>query len=425
LVTSLEDSSVHGATMQSLSHSRSELVEHIGDVPTLERRARSNPPRRSIPAKRIRVAFCIDNMGIGGTELNALRTAERLDASRFDISVVCLQEGGPLLERYENRGIPVLTLPLRRLHGLTALRQGVRFARHLVRHRIDIVHSHDVYNNIFATAWARLARTPVVIASRRWWDDVPRAALRVVNRRAYRFADCVITNSRTVADLLVRDDHVRADRVAVIANFVDDSTFAPATVDNALRTELGVPVGSLVVGCVAGLRPVKDHETLIAAIARLRSSWPSLRLVLIGDGPTRPALERLAQCLGVRHIVHFAGWRPNEPNLHGLFDVSVLCSLSEAFPNSIVEAMAAGRPVVATRVGGVVDAVADGETGLLVPPRQPAALAAAIEQLLTQPERRRAMGAAAARRARAQYHARLVLPSLESLYERLLSARAR
>jgi len=117
--------------------------------------------------------------------------------------------------------------------------------------------------------------------------------------------------------------------------------------------------------------------------------------------------------------------RPNEPNLHRLFDISVLCSLSEAFPNSIVEAMAAGKPVVATRVGGVVDAVIDGETGLLVAPREPAALAAAIEQLLTQPDRQREMGAAAARRARTQYHANRVLPALEALYERLLAARAR
>jgi glycosyltransferase involved in cell wall biosynthesis len=124
-------------------------------------------------------------------------------------------------------------------------------------------------------------------------------------------------------------------------------------------------------------------------------------------------------------VVHFAGVRPNEPNLHHLFDISVLCSLSEAFPNSIVEAMAAGKPVVATRVGGVGDAVVDGETGLLVPPRLPAALAAAIEQLLIEPERRREMGAAAARRARAQFHASRVLPTLESLYDRLLSARAR
>jgi glycosyltransferase involved in cell wall biosynthesis len=376
-------------------------------------------------ARRVRIAFCIDNMGIGGTELNALRTAERLNPSRFDVSVVCLQAAGPLLARYESQGIPVLRLPVRRLHGVTALRQGARLARYLVRHSVDIVHSHDVYNNIFATAWARLARTPVVIASRRWWDDVPRAALRVVNRYAYRWADCVVANSQTVADLVVRDDRVHDDRVAVVSNFVDEAAFAPLADRRALLSALGVPPGSIVVGCIAGLRPVKDHQTLITAIASLRPRWPSLRLVLIGDGPSRPSLEVLVQRLGIRGIVHFAGVRPNEPNLHALFDIAVLCSTSEAFPNSIVEAMAAGRPVVATRVGGIADAVVDDETGLLVPPGDPAALAAAIEQLLINPERRCQLGAAGTRRARAQFHASQVLPSLEGLYDRLLESRAR
>jgi glycosyltransferase involved in cell wall biosynthesis len=192
-----------------------------------------------------------------------------------------------------------------------------------------------------------------------------------------------------------------------------------------LFAELGVPPESIVVGCVAGLRPVKDHESLIEAMAKLRPRWPSLRLVLVGDGETRPSLERLARQLGLGAVVHFAGMRANEPNLHHLFDISVLCSVSEAFPNSIVEAMAAAKPVVATRVGGIVDAVVDGDTGLLVPPRDPTALAAAIERLLIDPERRRELGRAAARRARAQFHVNHVLPALESLYDRLLSASAR
>jgi glycosyltransferase involved in cell wall biosynthesis len=384
-------------------------------------------PHAGMP-RRVRVAFCIDNMGIGGTELNALRTAERLDRSRFDVSVVCLQGQGPLLARYREQGIPVLTLPLGRLHGITALRQGTRLARHLVRQRIDIVHSHDVYNNIFATAWARVARTPVVIASRRWWDDVPRTALRVVNKYAYRFADCVIANSQTVADLVVTEDRVHSERVAVVSNFVDESAFVPPARDSSagsLLANLGVPGGSLVVGCVAGLRPVKDHESLITAMATLRPRWPSLRLVLVGEGEARRSLERLMRQLGLTEVVHFAGFIPNEHNLHHLFDISVLCSVTEAFPNTIVEAMAAGTPVVATRVGGVVDAVVDGETGFLVPPGRPAAVAAAIEQLLVDPIRRRALGEAAARRARTQFHANRVLPSLEALYDRLLAARTR
>ena len=415
--------------MDSVATSRS--VRKREPIAAPARQGPGDTPGPDAPARirrqRIRVAFCIDNMGIGGTELNALRTAERLDRSRFDVLAVCLQDQGPLLARYRNAGIPVLTLPLRRLYGARALRYGVRLARHLVRQRVDIVHSHDVYNNIFATTWSLIARTPVVIASRRWWDDVPRPALRVANRYSYRFAHCVVANSPTIADLLVSEERVPADRVAVISNFVDESAFTAPAADERERllASLGLSPGSLVLGCVAGLRAVKDHATLIAAVAVLRARWPELRLVLVGDGEMRPALEQLTSTLGVADIVRFAGLRPQEPNLHHLFDISVLSSISEAFPNSIVEAMAAGKPVVATRVGGVADAVVDGETGLLVPPRDAAALAAAVDQLLIAPERRHGMGAAAAARARARFHASTVLSALESLYDGLLALRAR
>src|SRR5690242_18241428 len=171
--------------------------------------------------KRIRIVSCIDGMGVGGTELNAIRIAERLDRSRFDVSVMCLRENGPLLARYRDQGIAVLSLPLRRLYGASALRQGIRLARYFAARHVDIVHSHDAYNNVFATMWARVARVPIAIASRRWFGDLPRESLAVVNRYAYRFAHCVIANSDAVGALVVREDGVPAERVAVIPNFVD------------------------------------------------------------------------------------------------------------------------------------------------------------------------------------------------------------
>jgi glycosyltransferase involved in cell wall biosynthesis len=131
-------------------------------------------------------------------------------------------------------------------------------------------------------------------------------------------------------------------------------------------------------------------------------------------------LAQLARSLGIAGAVHFTGYLSNERNLHRLLEVSVLCSLSEGFPNAVIEAMAAGRPVVATNVGGIPDAVRDGETGVLVPPGNPDALAGAIELLLRDPERRRTLGGAAQRIARREYHVSTVMASLEALYDRLL-----
>lgn len=373
---------------------------------------------------RVRVAYCIDNMGIGGTELNAVRVAERLNGSRFEVSVICLQAGGPLAARYAAAGVRVVPLPIPSLYSVAAVRQGLRLARLLTERHVQIVHSHDMYNNVFATICARAARTPVIVASRRWWRSAAARRYRVANTLAFRFAHCVVANSPAVASSLQTEDGVRPERIAVVPNFVDDTAFIPLSADQraARLSELCVPADALVLGVVANLLPVKDHRTLLRAVALLAPRWPELHAVLVGDGESRPALESLTRRLGLEGRVHFAGQQPNEPNLHHLFDVSVLCSLSEGFPNSIVEAMAAGRPVVATDVGGVGDAVTDGETGLLVPPSNPERLAAAIEELLVDPGRRRALGVAGRERAHARYGAVAVVASLEALYDRLLGA---
>jgi glycosyltransferase involved in cell wall biosynthesis len=390
-------------------------------APTASRRVALHGARGD---RRIRIAYCIDNMGIGGTEVNALRTVERLDRSRFDVSVICLQEGGPLATRYAAAGVRVLPFPIANLYGWRTARQGVRLARLLSASGIQIVHSHDMYNNVFATVCARAARTPVIVASRRWWRSLPAQRYRLANTLAFRLADCVVANSPSVAWSLATEDGVRPERIAVVPNFVDESAFAPLSSEKraAMLDVLGVPDHALVVGIVANLSPVKDHATLLRAAALLTPRWPWLRVVLVGDGECRAALEALTHTLGLGGRVHFAGLRPNTPNPHQLFDVSVLCSLSEGFPNSIVEAMAAARPVVATDVGGVADAVSDGQTGLLVPPSNPERLAAAIEELLVDPARRRTMGLAGRDHARTRYHADTVVPSLEALYDRLLGA---
>jgi glycosyltransferase involved in cell wall biosynthesis len=384
----------------------------------------ARPTRRS--AGRVRIAYCIDNMGIGGTELNAVRWAERLNRSRFEVSVICLRADGPLAARYADAGIRVVPLPIPNLYTVAAVRQGLRLTRLFAQMGVQIVHSHDVYNNVFATICARAARVPVIIASRRWWRSVYARRYGVANTLAFRLAHCVVANSPAVASSLQTEDGVRPERIAVVPNFVDDAAFAPLPVaERAARLrELRVPVDALVVGVVANLSPVKDHGTFLRAVALLAPRWPELHALLVGDGECRPALEALTRTLGLEERVHFAGWQPHEPNLHRLFDVSVLCSVSEGFPNSIVEAMAAARPVVATDVGGVSDAVHHGETGILVPPSNPGRLAAAIEDLLLDPGRRCALGAAGRDRARDRYHAGAVVASLEALYDKLLGASA-
>ncbi len=373
------------------------------------------------PGERLRIAFCIDNMQVGGTELNAIRTAERLDRARYDLRVVSLQDHGPLLERYAAAGVPVDCFPLKSLYGPGALRQGLRLRAYLRAHRIRILHAHDIYSLVFAIPWARSAGVRA-IASRRWWEPYPGVHWRAATRLAYALADVTLANSARVARLVTREEHVPPERVVVVPNFVDPEAFAPlsAEVERRLRAELGIDEGDRVVGMVANLRPIKDQPTLLRAVALVLRHHPDVRLVLVGDGPSRPGLAALARELAIESRVVFAGKRPNVPNLHALFEVSVLSSTSEALPNSLLEALAAARPVVATDVGAVPDIVVEGENGLLVPPGDADRLAQALRRLLDDPALGRRMGEAGRRRAETGHTAEVALGALERLYAALV-----
>lgn len=372
----------------------------------------------------IRLAFCIDNFQIGGTELNAVRWAEHLSPQRFQLTVVHFQVDGPLRARFQRAATQLVRLPLRNLYGPGAIRQGIRLARFLARARCDVFHAHDLYSNIFGVPWARLARVPLVVASRRWWNPSPGTGPvhAIANRWACRAAHRVLANSPSVAALLTRRDGIPPEKVVCIPNSLAQDAFVPvpAAERAAWRTRLGMPADALVIGIVARLDRDKDHATLLEALARLVADVPRAHLVCIGDGPERARVTGLAQRLGLDGRVQFPGTLTAPFNLHHLFDVSVLCSVTEAFPNSVIEAMAAARPVIATRVGGVPDAIRDGETGVLVPARDPDALAAALRAVIDEPGRAHALGAAAQAYARSQYDETRVIERLSAWYESIV-----
>ena len=372
---------------------------------------------RDVRDGAIRVGYCIDSLDIGGTELNAVRTLEALDRQRFQVTVFHLHRGGPLLERYQALGVELVHVPIGRLYAPRTALQGVRFLRALRRKRIQIVHTHDLYTNIFAAPWARLAGCRI-IASRRWLDATPRAGLLPLNRCSYRFAHRVVSNSAFAARELVGKERVPAARVVELPNFLDERAFRHVSVEEraARRRSWGVPQAAFVVGSVARLTPVKNHAMLLRALAQLPED---VHLVLVGDGRLRTVLEELARSLHIEARVHFTGQLVESVNLHQFFDVSVLCSRSEGFPNSVLEALAAGCPVVATPVGGIPEVIVDGRTGLLVPLDEPDTLAARLEELRRDAQLRRRLGEEGIAAVRIKYHQSAVIAQLESLYQTL------
>jgi len=373
----------------------------------------------------IRLAFGIQGFEVGGTELNALRWVERLSRERFGVTVVHLRADGPLRARYVQAGATLVHVPLRSLYGPGAIRQGIGLARLLARARIQVFHAQDICANIFGVPWARVGGVPAVVASRRWWRLSERRPEQIANRWAYRAAHRVVANSPRVAELLAQQDGVPPAKIVCVPNFLTEEAFRalPPGERAAWRSRLHVPADALLIGVVARLDRDKDHATLLDAFARVAASAPRAYLVCVGEGPQRTALAGRAQELHLNGRVQFPGTLTPPFNLNHLFDVSVLCSVTEAFPNSVLEGMAAARPVIATRVGGVPDALHDGETGVLVPPGDPDALAAALRAVIEAPDRARTLGAAAQAYARAEYHESRIIERLSAWYESLVTRR--
>jgi glycosyltransferase involved in cell wall biosynthesis len=366
--------------------------------------------------RRIRVAFCLDSFAIGGTELNAVRTAEALDPDRIELFIFHLQTHGPLRSRYERLAVSMTHVPIPNLYSPRTAVQGMRFARLLRRRNIDVVHSHDIYCNIFAVPWARFLSRCSIIASRRWWYEAPRPELVMVNRWSSLLAHRILANSSGVAELLAREEGVPRKKIVEIPNFLAESAFelADEVVRVAKRRAWGLPDGAFAVGIVARLSPVKNHALLLKAVAQLDTRF---HLIVVGDGPSRNQLEELARKLRIEARVHFIGEVVSPDNLHQFLDISVLCSLSEGFPNSLIEAMAAARPVIATPVGGVTDAVTHGVTGILVPFDDPLPLAEALRMLEADAPLRTRLGEAGREAVRLKFRQEVVIEKLSVLYE--------
>lgn len=361
------------------------------EILSATRRGRARLRRPAEPS--LRIALVIGSLDLAGAESQLVRVACELHRVGHRVTVVVLGRDGPLGERLRRDGVPVriarfqgfiVRRPLATLTGLA------RFWWYLLRARPQVVDARLPWAYMLALPIARLWRVPVRLQGRRSerQASAPRGRWQPrLHALATRAATGLVANSRLVAESLVGHEGVESARVHVIANGID----LPDVLAVADATP---PVGLL----VANLRPVKAHGDLLDALALLEKP-PLVRLV--GDGPERAALEARVAALGLADSVTFEGTVPDAGRLFTGVQFGLLTSHSEGLPNVVLEAMAAGVPVVATAVGGVVELVEDGVTGLLVPPADPPALAAAIATMVEDPARRAAMGLAARERAEA------------------------
>jgi glycosyltransferase involved in cell wall biosynthesis len=379
----------------------------------LQRESRIAPSMETARARPVRVCFLIDSLSRAGTETQLVALIRHLDRSRVEPFLCLLRDQPDEPHPLEPGCCPVLRLGIRSFRQFTTPLRAVRFARFLRRHDIDILQLYFPDSTYFGALTGWLAGVPHIIRTRnnlgyatpRWGRRLGQLCNRIVSR--------TIANCEACRESLLADEGPSPDSVVVLENGVDLSRFLdlPAVSERC---------GPRRVGMVGNLRPVKEPGLLLRAAARLCAAHPDLSFHIAGEGELRQDLERLVRELGLEGRFLLPGATADVPGFLARLDVAVLCSRSEGMSNAVLEYMAAGRPIVATAVGGNVELLTDGVTGLLVPPSEATSLATAIDCLLGDRALASRLGEAARRRARQRYSREAMVRRFEEFYASLV-----
>jgi len=362
----------------------------------------------------VRVCFLIDRLGLAGTETQLVGLVRRLDRAVVSPSLALLDGERDRSRALEPDDCPVLRLGVRSLSRPSTLTAALRLGRFLRREQVDVLQLCSPDSAYLGSFVGRLSGIPRVVYSRRslgYWMTPLR---RRMDRLVLRLADAALTNCAAIRDELEAGG-LDPDRVFIVENGID---LAPFEAIPPLAASDDRPSPRRV-GVVANLRPVKDLPTFLRACRIVADADPSVSFAIAGEGEEGPALGRLIAELGLGDRVALPGAVRDVPAFLAGLDISVLCSRSEGQSNALIEAMAAGRAVVATAVGGTPELIEDGETGLLVPPGDPDCLASAIVRLLRDRALAARLGAAARLRARRRHGWEAVARRFERLYARL------
>lgn len=376
---------------------------------------------------KFRVLQLIGNLNIGGSERQAAQLTQLLlESKRYEVFVACMDPRGQLRKEFQQMGFDSIpAFSIKRFYDHTMVIQLMRFARFLREHKIDIVHTHDFYTNVFGMLGATLAGVSVRIAARRETLGCRTPAQKIIERGVYQFAHAIVANAEAVQQHLISEG-VSGEKIVTIYNGLRQER---VTTDydraGALRM-FNLPPNDHChfVTIVANLaHPVKDHATFLRAAQRVHQAVPEARFVLAGEGQLIEKMRALAVELGVEEKVFFTGRCEDVAALLSISDVCVLSSIAEGFSNSILEYMGAGRPVVATKVGGALEAVIEGKTGYLVKPGDDEAMAWHIIELLRNPAQATAMGQYGQQVVEQKFSCAAQLTQTEKLYDRLLDRR--
>ena len=364
--------------------------------------------QRAIP-----IAIVITSFEPGGTERQMIELVRRLDPQRWSVHLACFHARGGWFERAAAAAASVTEFPVKSFKRLETLRHLNAFARWCRERDIAVVHTSDLYANIFGLPGAALAGVAVRIGNRREINPDKSSGQILLQRAAYGCAHVIVANSNAAARRLAQE-YVPASKVAVIPNGLDFAPFRP-------HGPHGRPLRNVIV--VANLRPEKGHDVLIDAAVQVLARVPDVRFDVVGGGPELYTLLARCEARQVRHAFRFLGHQDDVAGRLAVADLFVLPSRSEAFPNAVLEAMAARLPIVASDVGGISELIDDNRTGLLVPAGDPDALADRLLRIMADPALAARLGDAARVAAETRYSFERMVAAFDSLYTTELTRR--
>lgn len=365
---------------------------------------------------KITTLIFVNSFRLGGSERQAVELIKQIDRAYFDIAVACFQKDGPLLRELPPDLVAFESFPLTSFRNWNTCRQAISFMALLRRKDVKVVQCFDFYSNVFAIPLARLVGVPVIVGSRRDEARMRTRAQHRAERISYHFATAVVANAQTLKDQLVGRDGVCERKVRVICNGVDPRRF-----DGGERISRN---DNVLIAVLANLRPEKGHLVFLQAARCLIDRGLPIKFVIAGDGPMRQIIQEKIRDLSLSEHVRMTGVVENAAAFLRTIDILALPSLkNEGFPNAVMEAMAAGKAVVATGTGGATELVVDGLTGYIVRPTDSGALADKLAWLVSDPEMRLKMGEAGRCRVLEQFTIHKMARQFEELYTTLLRTR--
>lgn len=367
----------------------------------------------------MRVVYLSHAYMVGGAEEMVLNLVRRLP-DRYEPAVVCIHEAGPIGEEIARTGVPFTVLGL--TPGLARLLDVLKLRDALHRLHPTIVHTFLLTGSLYGRFAAMMAGVPIVIGTEVNIYEHKRPLHAWLERWLMRGTDAVIASAASVKDFYVGQVAADPAKVEVIYNAVDWSRLETTMTREAFRASIGVPREAMTAGIIARLTEQKAHRVLFDAMAR-HPGLQRLHLVVVGDGELRDELTQRAETLGIHQRVHFTGARRDLGNVLSAIDVFTMPSLWEGLPLSLVLAMGAGLPVVATRVAGIPEVVQDNVSGLLVSPGNSAELGDALAGVAADADLRRSLGEHASAFVRPRFGVEQYVGSIAGLYDRLLAAK--